>query len=262
MSEPYVIAICHQKGGVAKTTTALALGACLADMGQRTLLIDMDPSANLTAGLGITPSKAHPSIANALLGNDVLTDLILPTALPALDLIPSNMDVATANRFLHLRSNHERLLKIGLEQLYKDALYDYALLDCPPSLSALTIGALTSADLAVIPIHCEYYSLQALESVFKTIASVRTKGNFGLRYRLLVTMFDKRGALHNRVFTYVKEKYSAALLQTVIGFDTKVRESQLIGIPITLHAPGTRAVQQYRMLAKELSAYVKTKTVS
>jgi len=262
MSKPYVIAICHQKGGVAKTTTALALGACLADMGQRTLLIDMDPSANLTAGLGLTPNKSNPSIANALLGNDVLADLILKTALPAMDLIPSNIDVATANRFLHLRSNHEHLLKQGLEQLYQDTLYDYILIDCPPSLSALTISALMSAMLAIIPIHCEYYSLQALEGVFHTIESVRTKGNRDLRYRLLVTMFDKRGSLHNRVFTYMKEKYAAALLQTVIGFDTKIRESQLMGIPITLHAPGTRAVQQYRLLAKEISAYVKAKTVS
>ena len=259
---PYVIAVCHQKGGVAKTTTVLALGACLADTGQRTLIIDLDPSANLTAGLGITPSKAYRSVANVLLGNDVLFDLIRQTALPGMDLIPSNMEVATANRFLHLRPNHEHLLQKSLAQLAQDSQYAYILIDCPPSLDLLTIGALTGADLALIPIHCEYYSLQALESVFKTIETVRAKGNPGLRYRLLVTMFDKRGSLHKRVLEYVREKYAAALLQTIVGFDTKIRESQLLGIPLTLHAPGTRAVQQYRSLANELRAYVKTQTVS
>ncbi len=136
--------------------------------------------------------------------------------------------------------------------------YDRVIIDCPPILDALTITALTAADLAILPTPCEYYSLQALESVFALIKLVRSKTNPSLRYRLLITMFDRRGTFHRRVLKQVQEHYQNAILETVIGFDTKIRESQLLGLPVTMHAPNSRAAEQYRALAEELERYVQT----
>lgn len=255
----YMIAVCHQKGGVAKTTTALALGACLAEQEQRTLLIDLDHSANLTTGLGLSPVKARKSAADILLGNDTLSSIRQETSIPRLDVVPSNGDMVTVSRFLSLRPQYEYLLHNSLTQ--NELAYDFVLMDCPPSLGHITMTALTAAHMALIPMQCEYYAVQSLSSVFKAIKATRAKSNPQLRFRLLITMFDRRGSLHSKIYNQVKQRYDNALLNTLIGFDSKLRESQMVGVPVTIHAPRTRAVQQYRSLAREIYAYVETQEI-
>ncbi len=259
MEKPFLIAICHQKGGVAKTTTVLSLGACFAEQGLSTMLVDLDPSANLTSGVGLAPNKVRKSAADILLGNDPVSRVAQATAVTGMDIIPSNPDMAAAARFLSLRPRYETLLRTGFTQ-DGSSKYDMVLMDCPPSLGPLAIVALGAANLALIPIQCEFYSLQALDGLFDAIRATRAKTNPQLAYRLLITMFDRRGSLHGRVLELIHEQLPGALCETMIGFDSKVRESQLFGLPITVHAPNTRASQQYRCLASEIYAYVETQT--
>jgi len=253
---PYVIALCHQKGGVAKTTTTLALGACLVEQQCDTLLIDLDPQANLTTGLGLNPADLHRSAADVLLGNETLLRVSRETGVPGLDLVPSNADMVTVSQYLYLRSPYEYILRDSLAR--PDAAhYEVVLVDCPPTLGPITINALTAADMVIIPTQCEYFSMQALDSVFKLINLVRVKTNSHLAYRLLVTMFDQRGNLHSRMLAHLQQHFGDSLLQTVIGFDSKLRESQLVGQPVTRHARQSRGTQHYRQLAEELLTYVR-----
>jgi chromosome partitioning protein len=259
MEKPYLIAVCHQKGGVAKTTTALSLGACFAEQGWNTLLIDLDPSANLTSGAGLTAGQTRKSAADILLGNNPVSRVVQATRVRGMDIIPSNTELEAASRFISLRPKYETLLHDSLTQ-DGPSRYDIALIDCPPSIGPLTIAALGTANLALIPVQCEFYSLQALNGLFNTIKMTRAKINPNLAYRLLVTMFDRRGSLHGRVLEIIQEQMPGALCETIIGFDSKVRESQLAGLPVTIQAPHTRATQQYRRLANEITAYVQTQT--
>lgn len=252
---PYVIALCHQKGGVGKTTSAAALGASFAEQpGNRVLLIDVDPSANLTAGLGFKPEQVEASAAEAFIHNAPLAVLSQPTQISGLSLVPSGPDMLSLPRYLYQKAGYEKLLWNALHQ--ESFPYNIVVIDCPPMLDSITISALTAADLAVIPTQCEYYSLLALESLFKLIQLVRAKTNPQLSYRLLVTMFDQRGLFHKQLLDQIQQYYRPALLETVIGFDSKVRESQLSGAPVTTFAPKARAAQQYRSLAQELQGYV------
>lgn len=257
----YTIAVCHQKGGVAKTTTVSSLGAALAELGQRVLLIDLDPSGNLTYGLGFDPGGMSGSAADILLGNDTLDHVCRPTRVAGLDIIPSSAEMVMAARFLNLRPRYEYLLQesLALKSTNGRTGYDIVLIDCPPTLGPLTLSALTAAQLALIPTQCESYSLQALDGIFKTTASIRSKTNPGLQYRLLVTMFDRRGLLHTRVLGMLRERFASLMFENIIGFDSKLRESQLVGLPIILHAPHTRAAQQYRALAREIHDFVISK---
>jgi chromosome partitioning protein len=252
----YIIAVCHQKGGVAKTTTTLALGACLVEQQCETLMIDLDPQANLTFGMGLNPAEMRRSAADVLLGNDTLLRLSRETSLPGLDVIPSNADMLTVSKYLYLRSPYEYLLRDSLANANL-ALYETVLIDCPPSLGPLTVSALTAANLVVIPTQCEYFSIQALNSTLKLINMVRARTNPQLESRLLVTMFDQRGHLHSRVLAHLQQHFSNSLLQTMIGVDSKLRESQLAGRPITVHANSSRGAQHYRQLAEELLIYVR-----
>jgi chromosome partitioning protein len=252
---PYVIALCHQKGGVAKTTTALALGACLVEQQCETLLIDLDPQSNLTAGMGLDPLEVRRSAADVLLGNETLIRVSRETGTPGLDLVPSNADMLTVSHFLYLRAGYEYVLRDSLAQPGV-AHYDVALIDCPPSLGEVTLTALTAADLVIVPTQCEYFSMQALDSTLKLVSLVRAKTNPRLAFRLLITMFDLRGKLHSRALAYLQNHFANALLQTAIGVDTKLRESQMIGQPVTAYAPHSRSAQQYRQLAEELMTYV------
>ncbi|MBF8284417.1 MAG: AAA 31 protein [Anaerolineales bacterium] len=253
---PYVIAICHQKGGVAKTTTTLALGACLVEQQCETLLIDLDPQANLTGGMGVDPAMVRRSAADVLLGNETVLRMSRETSVPGLDLVPSNADMVTVAQFLHVRKPYEYILRDSLARP-EVAHYEVVLIDCPPALGPITINALTAANLVIIPTQCEYFSMQALDSVLKLVNLVRAKTNPPLVFRLLVTMFDQRGHLHSRILAHLQQHFGNSLLQTAIGFDSKLRESQLVGQPITVHAKQSRGTQQYRQLAEELLTYVR-----
>jgi len=252
--KPYVIAVCHQKGGVAKTTTVSALGGALAERGYKTLLIDLDPSANLTAGLGISPRQVEKSAADILLGNDEMSTLCETTNFPGLSLIPSGSDMSAVSQILSTRPRYETILQRGIQQ--NNLAYDFVIIDCPPSVAALTTTSLTAANLAIIPTQCEYFAIQAVSTIFGYIRQVRAQYNPQLSYKLLVTMFDLRGKLHTQLYEKLESYYANALFKTVIGFDSKLRAAQIVGQPITIFAPRTRAARQYRDLAKEIEAYV------
>jgi chromosome partitioning protein len=252
---PYVIAICHQKGGVGKTTTALALGACFVERGVRTLMVDLDPQANLTFNSGLEPDKVPFSIAEVLTGEVAPAQAIMESNLPGLDIIPSNDSMLDIGRRLYQMPDYEFLLRRALKE---GALKDYAVvwLDCPPSVGPLNISALTAADLLIVPTQCEYYSIQALTDMFELVSVIRNRTNPPLTYRLLVTMFDGRGKFHAKMLEQLREYFQEGLLSTTIGFDTKLREAQATGLPITIHAPQSRGASQYRQLAEELYPYV------
>ena len=252
---PYTIAVCHQKGGVAKTTTTLALGACFAERGLPTLMVDLDPQASLTTGAGLNPPDLKRSAADVLLGLEPLSAAIRPTELPNLNLVPSNADMIMAAQCLQSLGRYEHKLQDSLADLNLSN-YQLVLLDCPPSLGPVTIAALTAAQMVLIPTQCEYFSMQALHSTFELVRAVRAKTNPTLKYRLLITMFDLRGKLHSQALSYIQQHFATGLLQTIIGFDSKLRESQVAGKPITAYAQLSRGAQQYRQLAEELSVYV------
>lgn len=256
---PFVIAVCHQKGGVAKTTTTLALGACFVEKRAETLIIDLDPQANLTSGIGLDSDRMEHSIAEVLLGRADLAAVHLETNFPGLDVVPSNADMFTVSRELFQLADYEHGLQRSLASPAASD-YEFVLLDCPPSLGPLTFNALTAAHLLIIPTQCEFFSVQALTDMFAVVNLIREKTNPQLVYRLLATMFDGRGTFHTRMLAQMQEYFKDGLLQTVIGFDTKIREAQLAGQPVTAYAPQCRAAQQYRQLAEELFAYVSNRS--
>jgi chromosome partitioning protein len=252
---PYVIAICHQKGGVAKTTTTLGLGASFVGLQTRTLMVDLDPQGNLTSSIGLDSDEMKYSIAEALLGEVDLTAVRMETSVPGLDIVPSSQSMLTIGRQLYQVPEYEYQLR---RVLRPPATQDYQviLLDCPPSVGPITMNALTAADLLVIPTQCEFFSIQALTDMFELIRLIRNRTNPALAYRLLVTMFDRRGSFHTRMLEQMRTYFNSGLLNTTIGFDTKLREAQLAGTPVTIHAPHSRGTLQYRQLAEELIAYV------
>jgi len=252
---PYVIAICHQKGGVAKTTTTLSLGASFIGLGLKTLLIDLDPQANLTSSVGLDSNEAKYSIAEALLGEADPAAVVMETSLPGLDIVPSNASMLTIGRQLYGLPEYEYRLR-GVLRTPAIQEYQVVLLDCAPAVGPLTFNALTAANLLVIPTQCEFLSIQALADMFELIKLIRNRTNPDLAYRLLVTMFDRRGTFHTRMLEQLRDYFNIGLLNTIIGFDTKLRESQLAGVPVSVHAPQSRGAQQYRQLAEELNIYV------
>jgi chromosome partitioning protein len=253
----YIITIANEKGGVAKTTTALCLGASLVEDGQRILLVDLDPQANLTIAMGIKPASLERSMADTLLGNHSILSLLQPSSLPGLDLAPANQELLMAEHFLTIRENYEHLLR---KKLAEASEYDFILLDCPPTLGPLTKNALTAADILIIPTQCEYFSAYSLRSMLPMIHSIRQRTNPNLRYRLLLTMMDKRNRIHRSLQDQIRKVFGEAVFNTVIDIDTQIRESQIYNQPITRYASDSRATHQYRQLSEELREYALSTT--
>jgi chromosome partitioning protein len=252
----HYIAIGNQKGGVAKTTTCLSLGACLAEMGKTVLLIDLDPQANLTMSLGFDPKTLRRTVSNVVLRNAPIVSASIETDVMGLDLVPANAGLAAVDKALYRCKKYELYLKEATAGL-NGGLYDYVLMDCGPSFGPLTLNALTVADLMIIPTQAEYYASRSLEHVFRLIELVRQKTNPALRYRILVTMYDRRNRICVRTLEQMREVFSHVLFETVIGIDTKLRESPVLGVPITHHRPNTRGARQYRTLAEEVIGRVR-----
>lgn len=244
-----VLSFANEKGGVGKTTSALSLGAALAESGERTLLIDLDPQANLTLALGFEPSTLPATVADVLLGNRSLAEVILPTEVPGLDLAPASDGLLSAERFLPVRQHFELVLRQALEA--QDA-YSVTVLDCPPALGATTRCALAASDVLIIPTQCEYFSAYALRQVVKMIRVIRERSNPRLRYRLLLTMLDRRNGLHRTLAEQIRRAFGGAVFATEIEIDARLREAPAFGQPITVYAPSSRGAQQYRQLALEL----------
>ena len=245
------IAIGNQKGGVAKTTTCLSLGACLAEMRQSVLLIDLDPQAHLTVSLGLRPENLRRTVDDALLGNTSLVSVSRESSVFGLDIVPANWTLVVLDKILYGRPGYQLHLKKGLDAM-GEGFYDFVLIDCPPSFGTLTLNALTAADLLIIPVQCDYYSVYSLRHFMKMIQQVREKTNPWLTYRVLVTMYDRRNKICQIMLKQMQQGLDRALFKTVVEVDTKLRESPAFGQPITLYAPTTRGTRQYRALAKEL----------
>ena len=246
-----IIAIGNQKGGVAKTTTCLSLGAALAELGQTVLLIDTDPQSSLTLSLGVQPDELRHSVDDALLGGASLMSVSRESSVFGLDLVPAGRGLQTVDKILYSRANYEYNLKTALDALPPGA-YDTVLIDCPPTLAALTWNALTAADQLIIPVQCEYYAARALRQVIELVKTVRTQTNPHLRYRVLVTMYDRRDNISRVIYEQLQQGLGVALFNTVIEVDAKLRESPVYNQPVTIYAPATRGAEQYRALAREL----------
>ena len=251
----YIISIANEKGGVAKTTTTLSLGGALVEMGKKVLLMDLDPQSNLTLSLGIETDQKVSSLINLFLEKKNPSEVILETQIPGLNLFPSNGDIRMAERLLPMQPDYQTIIKNILATVEK--MYDFIILDCPPFLGAITLNALMTSNLLLLPTQSEYYSVFALKNMMAMVRQVRSMGNPSLRYRLLLTMFDKRNGIHRSLAEHLRSTFTSGVLDTVIEIDTRLRESPLTGLPIVYHAAKSRGALQYRFLAQEILNYAK-----
>ena len=254
----HVIAISNEKGGVAKTTTTLSLGAAIAESGRKVLVVDLDPQANLTLALGIEPGSAVVTSSHILIDSAPLMSARYPTEIENLDLIPSQASIENAEQYLPVRSNYTLGLKRALDNS-SPLPYDYVIFDCPPFLGAITTNALSAAELLIIPTQAEYFSAYALRNMMSLIRRIRQESNPDLGYRILITLLDRRNRTHRNIQEQLQNTFGEGLFKTMIEMDTKLRESPIAGMPITLYRPATRGSEQYRELAQELMEYVKEK---
>lgn len=249
------IAISNEKGGVAKTTTTLSLGAALVELGNRVLLIDLDAQANLTLALGFEPGESENTSSNIMLDNIPLLEVCKKTDVPNLDLIPSSSRIEISEQFLPVRNSYTTILQKAIRAVTLP--YDYIILDCPPALGAITKNALAASDLLLIPTQAEYFSAYALRNMMTLIRNIREADNPNLAYRILVTMMDRRNRTHRNIHEQLRATFGEGVFNTVIELDTKLRESPIAGLPITHYKPGARGSTQYRVLAQELIEYAK-----
>jgi len=250
------IAISNEKGGVAKTTTTLSLGAALAELGNKVLLIDLDAQANLTLALGFEPGESEITSSEIMLDNVPLLDARKTTEVPNLDLIPSSSRIETSEQYLPMRTNYLSILEEAF-QAAGTLPYNYILMDCPPALGSITKNALGAADMLLIPTQAEYFSAYALRNMMTLIRNIREQVNSNLAYRILVTMMDKRNRTHRNIHEQLRSTFGEGVFNTVIEIDTKLRESPIAGLPITQYRSGARGSTQYRILAQELMEYAK-----
>ena len=254
----YTIAVSNEKGGVAKTTTTMSLGAALAENGQKVLLIDLDPQANLTLASGLETGSITVSASNILIEAAPLLDAKLETEIENVDIIPAHPNIESAEQYLPMRTNYTSTMRRAIAQAIP-LPYDYILFDCPPFLGAITQNALSAANLLVIPTQAEFFSAYALRNMMGMIRRVRQENNPDLAYRILITMLDRRNRTHRNIEEQLQTTFGKGLFDTVIEIDTKLRESPIAGLPITQYKSNTRGSQQYRVLAQELMEYAKEK---
>lgn len=255
----YIIAITNQKGGVGKTTTAINMSACLAECGKRTLLIDLDPQGNATSGLGIDKTSLKKNLYDCLIEQAMMEDVVQPTMIKKLSLVPATMDVAGAAVELVTMKNREYILKESLQAYLRHMKRpcDYVVIDCPPSLGLLTLNALAAADYVLIPVQCEFYALEGLAQLMQTVEMVRNSMNEKLRLLgLLMTMYDGRTNLSIQVTEEVKKYFSGHVFRTIIPRNVRLGEAPSHGEPITVYDPHSRGAEVYAKLAKEVISRV------
>ena len=256
-----IISVANQKGGVGKTTTAINLAACLALSGQKVLIIDIDPQGNASSGLGVNLRENQKGIYELLAGNASLDQVIYPTEIDTLKIIPSNVDLAGAEIELVGRDHREKILSMALNGV--NAEYEFIVIDCPPSLGLLTLNALTVSQSVLIPMQCEYYALQGLNQLLKTLKRIQKSINPDLKVEgILLTMYDNRTLLTSQVENHVKKYFSEFLMKTIIPRNIRLSEAPSHGKPIILYANRSKGSDSYVELAQEVIQQTKGEMVS
>ncbi|HVB07232.1 MAG TPA: AAA family ATPase [Acidimicrobiales bacterium] len=247
-----VFAVANQKGGVGKTTTTVNLGAALADLGHRVLIIDLDPQGNATTGLGIEARNFDNSMYDVLLHDVALEDCIEPTSIRNLFVAPATIDLAGAEIELVPAFSRELRLRKAIEVVADD--FAYVLMDCPPSLGLITVNGLAAASEVLVPIQCEYYALEGLGQLLRNVELIRSNLNPTLNVSTIVlTMYDARTKLAEQVATEVRNHFGDTVCRTVIPRSVRISEAPSFGEPVTVHDPSSRGAIAYRELAKEVS---------
>ena len=256
-----IISVANQKGGVGKTTTAINLAACLALSGQKVLIIDIDPQGNASSGLGVNLRESQKGIYELLAGNASLDQVIYPTEIDTLKIIPSNVDLAGAEIELVGRDHREKILSMALNGV--NAEYEFVVIDCPPSLGLLTLNALAVSRSVLIPMQCEYYALQGLSQLLKTLKRIQKSINPDLKVEgILLTMYDNRTLLTSQVENHVKKYFSEFLMKTIIPRNIRLSEAPSHGKPIVLYANRSKGSDSYVELAQEVIQQTKGEMVS
>ena len=246
-----IIAVANQKGGVGKTTTSINLAACLAEKGKKVLAVDMDPQGNLTSGLGVDKDSVEKSIYELIIGEVDIKEVINKEVLENLDIIPTSTDLSAAEIELIGVDDKEYILRNAIDQV-KDQ-YDFVIIDCPPSLSMLTINAMTTADSVIVPIQCEYYALEGLSQLIHTVELVKDRLNSKLEIEGVVfTMYDARTNLSLQVVENVKDNLQQNIYKTIIPRNIRLAEAPSYGLPINKYDPKSTGAESYMRLADEV----------
>lgn len=246
-----IIAIANQKGGVGKTTTAINLSACLAEAGQKVLVVDFDPQGNATSGFGLEKGHIDKTVYQMLIGENQIEECVREEVQKNLDILPSDVNLAGAEIELLEMDNKESLLRNGLKKIEKK--YDFIIIDCPPSLNLLTINALTAADTVIVPIQCEYYALEGLSQILKTVNLVKRKLNRKLELEGVVfTMYDARTNLSLEVVESVKNTLNQNIYKTIIPRNVRLAEAPSHGMSINMYDSRSSGAESYRLLAAEV----------
>ena len=246
-----IIAVANQKGGVGKTTTSINLAACLAEKGKKVLAVDMDPQGNLTSGLGVDKDSVEKSIYELIIGEVDIKEVINKEVVENLDIIPTSIDLSAAEIELIGVDDKEYILRNAIDQV-KDQ-YDFVIIDCPPSLSMLTINAMTTADSVIVPIQCEYYALEGLSQLIHTVELVKDRLNSKLEIEGVVfTMYDARTNLSLQVVENVKDNLQQNIYKTIIPRNIRLAEAPSYGLPINKYDPKSTGAESYMRLADEV----------